>query len=209
MASQSAGVSDSKALRASRRDEKTAQIRESVMQAALEVLSEDTFAGARVQDVAARAGVALGTIYNHFENKEDLANEVFRRCKTQSTLYCVDPTASGTPRETFGQWWATLVNFYTAHPRAFIFLETQDHSRFLDDQSRALAAKLDRQVLRDFRAWQKSGELRIAEPKLLLAMMVGVFAAIVLETERQGHPLDPAVLELGEDSAWAMLRAPN
>lgn len=179
------------------------------MNAALEVLSEDTFAGARVQTVASRAGVALGTIYNHFENKEDLANQVFRRCKTQSAQFCVDPNAGGTPRENFGRWWATLVNFYTAHPRAFIFLETQDHSRFLDDESRALAAKLDRQVLRDFRTWQQSGELRFAEPKLLLAMMVGVFAAIVLETERQGKALDSAVLQLGEDSAWAMLRSPE
>lgn len=103
----------------SRRDEKTARIRESIMTAALEVFSEETFAGARVQDVAARANVALGTMYNHFENKEDLANEVFRRCKTQSTAYCVDPNAGGTPRETFGRWWETLVNFYTAQLTAF------------------------------------------------------------------------------------------
>lgn len=179
------------------------------MTAALEVFSEDTFAGARVQKVAAKANVALGTIYNHFENKEDLANEVFRRCKTQSTAYCVDPSAGGTPRETFGRWWATLVDFYTGHPQAFIFLETQDHSRFLDDASRSLAAKIDRRVLADFKTWQESGDLRLAEPKLLLTMMIAVFAAIVSETDRQGRPLDAAVLELGEDSAWAMLRAPQ
>lgn len=209
MASSADGQSTGTVTGGTRRDEKTARIRESVMTAALQVFSEDTFAGARVQTVATRAGVALGTIYNHFDNKEDLANEVFRRCKTQSAQYCVDPSAAGTPRETFGQWWATLVNFYTAHPQAFIFLETQDNSRFLDDESRSLAAKLDRQVLSDFRAWQKSGQLRIAEPKLLLAMMVAVFAAIVLESGAPGDPVDPAVLALGEDSAWAMLRAPS
>ncbi len=178
------------------------------MTAALDVFSEDTFTGARVQNVAARANVALGTIYNHFENKEALANAVYQRCKRQSTHYCVDPHAGGSTREMFGHWWATLVNFYTAHPQAFIFLETQDHSRFLDDESRALRAKIDRAVLADFRAWQTSGEVRLAEPKLLLAMMVAVFAAIVLETERMGRPLDQASLELGEDSAWAMLHAP-
>jgi len=179
------------------------------MVAALEVFSEDTFAGARVQHVATKANVALGTIYNHFDDKEDLANEVFRRCKTQSTAYCVDPNAGGTSRETFGRWWATLVDFYNGHPQAFVFLETQDHSRFLDDESRSLAAEIDRQVLADFRTWQESGELRIAEPKLLLTMMIAVFAAIVIETERAGRPLDPAVLEFGEDSAWAMLHAPE
>ncbi|MFK8024087.1 MAG: TetR/AcrR family transcriptional regulator [Ilumatobacter sp.] len=107
----------------SRRDEKTAKVRESIMTAALEVFSEDTFAGARVQEVASRAGVALGTIYNHFENKEALANAVYQRCKRQSIDYYVDPSAEGSTRETFGAWWATIVNFYTGHPQAFVFLE--------------------------------------------------------------------------------------
>ncbi len=175
------------------------------MTAALEVFSEDTFAGARVQEVASRAGVALGTIYNHFENKEDLANAVYQRCKAQSVRYYVDPSAGGSTRETFGAWWATIVNFYTGHPQAFVFLEMQDHRRFLDDASRELTAKIDRQVLADFRTWQESGEIRLGEPKLLLSMTVAIFAAIVLETERMGRPLDEAALKLGEDSAWAML----
>jgi len=196
-----------KAASPSRRDEKTALIRESIMRAALEVFSEDTFTGARVQTVAARANVALGTIYNHFENKESLANEVYQRCKAQSTRFCVDPDAGGSPRETFGLWWATLVNFHAAHPQSFIFLETQDHSRFLDQTSRELAAKIDERVLADFRRWQTSGEIRAGEPKLLLSMMVAVFSAIVLETERMGRPLDAVALTLGEDSAWAMLNA--
>lgn len=177
------------------------------MIAALDVFSDDTFAGARVQEVAKRANVALGTIYNHFDNKEALANAVYQRCKQQSTQYCVDPTAAGSARQTFGRWWSTLVTFYTAHRQAFIFLETQDHSRFLDDVSRELGAKIDRQVLADFRTWQESGEIRRADPKLLLSMMVAVFAAVVLDAERAGRPLDPAALELGEDSAWAMLNS--
>ncbi len=175
------------------------------MTSALEVFSEDTFTGARVQDIASRANVALGTIYNHFENKEALANAVYRRCKEQSTRYCVDPNAGGSSRETFGLWWETLVNFYTAHPQAFIFLETQDHRRFLDDESRELTAKIDRSVLADFRTWQESGEIRLADPKLLLKMMIAVFAAIVLDAERNDRKPDPAALELGECSAWAML----
>jgi len=39
-------------------------------------------------------------------------------------------------------------------------------------------------------------------------MMVAVFSAIVLETQRMGRPLDVVALTLGEDSAWAMLNAP-
>ncbi len=43
-----------------------------ILQAALEVFSEKGFAGARLDDVAARAGITKGTIYVYFPSKEDL-----------------------------------------------------------------------------------------------------------------------------------------
>lgn len=45
---------------------------EEILGAAREVFIEKGFAAARVEDVAARAGVAKGTIYLHFESKEAL-----------------------------------------------------------------------------------------------------------------------------------------
>ncbi|MEL6677601.1 MAG: TetR/AcrR family transcriptional regulator [Pseudomonadota bacterium] len=43
-----------------------------IIQAGLEEFAEMGFAGARLDDVARRAGVAKGTIYRYFENKEAL-----------------------------------------------------------------------------------------------------------------------------------------
>jgi AcrR family transcriptional regulator len=46
--------------------------REAILEAAEEELAAAGFHGARVQDIAKRAGVAVGTFYNHFETKEDV-----------------------------------------------------------------------------------------------------------------------------------------
>lgn len=54
------------------RDEARALYRRAILDAAEEVFGERGFAAARVQDVAARAGLAVGTIYNHFGQKEDI-----------------------------------------------------------------------------------------------------------------------------------------
>ncbi len=43
-----------------------------ILRAAVEVFAERGYFGARVKDVAARAGVADGTVYLYFEGKEDL-----------------------------------------------------------------------------------------------------------------------------------------
>ena len=42
-------------------------------------MAEGGYASASVQGVAARAGVAVGTVYRHFPSKADLFAEVFRR----------------------------------------------------------------------------------------------------------------------------------
>src|SRR5437763_9504135 len=60
--------------RAARRDERRA----SILAAALEEFSARGFAAARLDDVARRAGVAKGTIYLHFRDKEMLFHELVR-----------------------------------------------------------------------------------------------------------------------------------
>ena len=70
-----------KAVAARRRDiraERAAQRREAILFAALEEFSERGFADARLDDVANRAGVAKGTIYLHFHDKEHLFQEIVR-----------------------------------------------------------------------------------------------------------------------------------
>jgi TetR/AcrR family fatty acid metabolism transcriptional regulator len=48
-----------------------------ITDAAVEVFAEKGFHQARVSDIAARAGIADGTIYLYFKNKEDLLLSIF------------------------------------------------------------------------------------------------------------------------------------
>lgn len=49
-----------------------------ILAAALEVFSEKGFAAARLDDIAARAGVSKGALYLYFETKQDLFRAVVR-----------------------------------------------------------------------------------------------------------------------------------
>lgn len=51
--------------------------RERIIEAAIKVFAERGFYHARVSEVAAEAGVAGGTIYNYFRNKDDLLISLF------------------------------------------------------------------------------------------------------------------------------------
>src|SRR5262245_43530538 len=60
------------------RAQKSAARRDAILAAALDEFAAQGFAAARLDDVARRAGVAKGTIYLHFRDKEALFQELVR-----------------------------------------------------------------------------------------------------------------------------------
>lgn len=54
------------------REQNRAAYREAILAAAERVFSARGFTGVRMSDVAAEAGLATGTLYNYFENKEEV-----------------------------------------------------------------------------------------------------------------------------------------
>src|SRR5205085_1302305 len=59
------------------RKEAKALYRNAILDAAEIVFAERGFHAARIQDIAARARIAVGTVYNHFETKEDVLAALF------------------------------------------------------------------------------------------------------------------------------------
>jgi len=64
------------------RAERSAARREAILSAALDEFSASGFAATRLDDVARRAGVAKGTIYLYFRDKESLFQELIRTMLT-------------------------------------------------------------------------------------------------------------------------------
>src|SRR3954466_11529530 len=63
---------------ASNRAERAAERRGAIVEAAMEEFITRGFAATRLDDVAKRAGVAKGTIYLHFKDKESMFEELIR-----------------------------------------------------------------------------------------------------------------------------------
>jgi AcrR family transcriptional regulator len=68
--------------------------RKTVLDAAIALLSEQGYAGCSMAAVAARAGVATGTVYKHFAGKSELSVELFRTVVTREVA-AVQAAANG------------------------------------------------------------------------------------------------------------------
>jgi AcrR family transcriptional regulator len=87
-----------------------------ILDAALAVFGEQGLAGARLEDIAKRAGIAKGTIYLYFPNKEELFRGVIRHTfgeRLKDARVAVDTVPSERPsvqllRDFMERWWAFL-----------------------------------------------------------------------------------------------------
>ena len=68
-----------------------------ILDAALDVFGERGLAGARLDDIARRAGVSKGTIYLYFPNKEELFREVVRAIVVDRLRQAAAQTGEGSP----------------------------------------------------------------------------------------------------------------
>jgi AcrR family transcriptional regulator len=86
-----------------RTEARRAQTRERILRAAHDLVAEGGFAAAPVAAVAARAGVATGSVYRHFSSKADLFAEVFRRAAQREVDAVAQAGDLATGVETFAR----------------------------------------------------------------------------------------------------------
>ena len=119
-----------------------------ILDAALAVFTERTYGGAAVPLIADRAGVSVGSVYRSFASKDEMANAVYRRAK-QRMLDSIARRRRPRPGRTRARArsslaaWAGLAAYAASDPDGFAFLEHQQHAAYLDDESRAVARRVD------------------------------------------------------------------
>jgi AcrR family transcriptional regulator len=80
-----------------RRDEARALFRNAILDAAENVFAERGYHGARIQDIAERARIAVGTVYNHFAQKDDVLSALLDE-RTEEMLEQLRPSPTDPQR---------------------------------------------------------------------------------------------------------------
>ena len=85
-----------------RRAERSEQIRSALIEAAADVVGEVGYADASIARITARAGVAQGTFYNHFESRQQLFDDLLPQIGQRMIAFVVarvDPALRGADRD--------------------------------------------------------------------------------------------------------------
>src|SRR5689334_24116530 len=75
----------------------TTPTRQRLIDATIELLAEGGYAAATVNALTSRAGVAAGTLYRHFDSKEELFAEIFRMLSGREVAAMAEAGAGDAP----------------------------------------------------------------------------------------------------------------
>jgi AcrR family transcriptional regulator len=181
------------------RDDKRARL----LEAALDLFETRGFDGVAVPEIAAKAGVATGTIYRYFPTKEALVNALYRDWKTLYNEFVLRAPEPGVSvRRQFSLYWQRMMLFARTYPRAIRFLDLHHHASYLDAESRAMAGAY-RAAAESFVAEARAADaIRPLDPAMVVALMWGASAGLVKFSADGGLACDAAAATQMEDALW-------
>jgi AcrR family transcriptional regulator len=143
-----------------RRDARPAEL----LEAAAACFGESGYQATRVEEIASRAGVTVGTIYRYFPNKETLFAAVLdeSRKRLPSGWAVAERDPGRLLRETIDRWWAFLSDPAQAVILRATLADLPDASQAADAYAREVRSRLEQQL---------GGVLR-------LGMAAGVFRSV-------------------------------
>lgn len=191
--------------------------RRKILDAALEAFAKRGYHGVSVPEVAESAGVGTGTVYRYFTDKQDLVNHVFRDAKARLGRAVLEgrdqPLDTELPllaqsdgRALFLDLWGRLARFARREPLAMQFLELQDHTPYLDEESRTLERSLLGPLWVAGQQMAARGSLRPMRVEALMALCWGALVGLI-KAERTGYlRLEEADLIAAGEACWAAIR---
>jgi AcrR family transcriptional regulator len=189
---------------------KTSDKRTDIMQAAIELIAKEGFHGAPMAEIAERAGVAAGTIYRHFENKDALIAELHKdlEAKILAILQSGYPSTQSL-WERFLFLTRTLLRYFIEHPLYFRYMEQVFNSPYGIKMHRArLSGDFgDRDILRElFEEGISQQILKDVPVVVLFSLAFGPMIILIRDHILGFVVLDDSLIRRTTEACWDAIK---
>lgn len=180
--------------------------RQRLLRAALELYTTVGFRATTTPAIAARAGVAEGTIYRHFSGKEHLLNEVFRGAQRWGATIVRETEGEDAPNR-LQQIARTLFDTAARDAALTRMLLRRRDEQHLDEKSRE-AEREFRDALQHVVAGGRSdGAVRIGPTELWADVWLALVAFIAERVGARDWAPDAPPVGMALDAAWDAIAA--
>lgn len=172
------------------------------MRAAVDLVAADGFGAATTAAIAARTGMAEGTLYRHFKSKDELLIAAYRQLKADVFDRVSAETGTGASvKDRARAMWLGMWKTYENDLAAFTFGQRFAESALSKDEGGAAHEAMMGHIFAIIADGQKSGEIREGEHSILIAYFFPPLIAM-LKQVNAGRVWTEAEVELAIDCAW-------
>lgn len=177
--------------------------RDQILATTLELVAEVGFHAASVGLIIKKSGVASGTIYHHFKNKEDLIDTLYSELKKElgnAIIHNLEQELNY--KDKFILIWKNLFTFYVENPRKFEFLEDYSNSPFIRKEIKIISQSYYQPAIDFFESGIQLGILRDLPINLLINMVFGNVAVLARMVILEEIELTNELLDNAIQSSW-------
>jgi len=186
--------------RTKRKEHLTETRRKQILKAALSIFSTRGYGESTMADVAAEAGVGVGTLYNYYNNKRDLLISLVQKLLiSESLINILDRMADQSSRDFMDSLLEERLEFGFDNVQTILFLffeiqrDTKLRHQYVQDVVGPLLAGIEGYI----RLQIKRGDFRKVDERIISRTMVGTIigSMILYRLEQRNSPFAKAHLK--------------
>jgi AcrR family transcriptional regulator len=148
--------------------------RDAVLKAVLDLIGENGFHGVPMSQVAKNAGVAAGTIYHYFENKDAIIRELCAQIKGKMAEVMFSRENEDKDFQSrFFIGWTSLCRYFINNKSALTFIEQYNSSPYSKEKACEPVSPFGQQFNAFFQSGMDRGVVKKMEYKLIAAIVFG------------------------------------
>jgi len=181
--------------------------RQRLLRAALELYTTVGFRATTTPAIAARAGVAEGTIYRHFSGKEQLLNEVFRGAQHWGTAVVRETAGEQGVPGRLQQIGRRLLETASQDAPLTRMLLRQRDEQHLDEKSREAEREFRDALQHVIAAGKSDGVVRTGPAELWTDVWLALVAFVAERVGAKEWAPDTAPVGMALEAAWDAIAA--
>ncbi len=182
--------------------------RQQILSATLELVARKGFHGTPASQIAARAGVGVGTIYRYFSDKDELIHALFAevrqgmRARIFADVHEIDDL-----QQRFFIAFTRMLREFIRNPLEFRFIEQYHFSPYSSCHDEDAEINKDDEYIRLFRELHAAGLIKDLPRMVLKSLTFGPLVALAREHESRPFPIDDTMVEATVQACWDAIKS--
>jgi AcrR family transcriptional regulator len=181
--------------------------RDHIMLATRDLVFEQGLQDVTMSQIAQRAQVGMGTIYNYFPSKEDLVFCLFSEIKAAMSMQVLDGYDASEPVVVRALYLlGGMVRYGLEHPREFLLTDQLALVPFIQERAKNEVSALVVAFKHVLIEAQQQHLLKVMPPGVMWVLISGAMNALVEAHMTQQIHLDEATIEQAMSACWDAIK---